>query len=323
MTQHWRRRRDNWLGFDESNSMRAMHARERAVAFTLHAVNARHQHTYTLESEGGWLGRAADESRIQMMANQPRERAARVRFDLSRFRQTGRVTLLCVDNNRYISHRTHGGWMVATYGNGGQNTEGDIDYYMAIVSGRGAARLVPPGHVSGAEAARMAARAPPAPAPPRPDARPPQPQPRRARAEDYDEFVAFTGVDRATAERFVDGALGRGLSLRDAIRAFFEGQGSPKPPPPPPLEVSFRTNGGQTFSAADLGGAVTEASAVGELRALVAKHYDSEPKRIRLVSRGNILRDDAQALGAAGVRPKDKLMVVVMKGATRFSKGRK
>ena len=161
----------------------------------------------------------------------------------------------------------------------------------------------------------------PAPAPPRPDAR--APQPRRARAEDYDEFVAFTGVDRATAERFVDGALGRGLSLRDAIRAFFEGQGSPKPPPPPPLEVSFRTNGGQTFSAGDLGGAVTEASAVGELRALVAKHYDSEPKRIRLVSRGNILRDDAQTLGAAGVRPKDKLMVVVMKGATRFSKGRK
>ena len=166
-------------------------------------------------------------------------------------------------------------------------------------------------------------RAPPAPAPRRPDARQPQPQPRRARAEDYDEFVAFTGVDRATAERFVDGALGRGLSLRDAIRAFFEGQGSPKPPPPPPLEVSFRTNGGQTFAAGDLGGAVTAESAVGELRALVAKHYDSEPKRIRLVSRGNILRDDAQTLGAAGVRPKDKLMVVVMKGATRFSKARK
>ena len=97
------------------------------------------------------------------MANQPRERAARVRFDLSRFRQTGRVTLLCVDNNRYISHRNNGGWMVATYGNGGQSTEGDIDYYMAVVSGRGAARLVPPGHVSGAEAARMAARGPPPP----------------------------------------------------------------------------------------------------------------------------------------------------------------
>ena len=140
MTQHWRRRKDNWLGFDESNCMRALKIRERAVAFTLHAVNARHQHTYTLESEGGWLGRAADEPRIQMMANQPRERAARVRFDLSRFRQTGRVTLLCVDNNRYISHRNNGGWMVATYGNGGQNTEGDIDYYMAVVSGRGAAR---------------------------------------------------------------------------------------------------------------------------------------------------------------------------------------
>ena len=57
----------------------------------------------------------------------------------------------------------------------------------------------------------------------------------------------------------------------------------------------------------------------------MAKHYDSEPKRIRLVSRGNILRDDAaQTLGAAGVRAaKDKLMVVVMKGATRFSKARK
>ena len=321
MTQHWRRRRDNWLGFDESNCMRAMKIRERAVAFTLHAVNARQQHTYTLESEGGWLGRARGDSMLPMMANQPRERAARVRVNLRRFRQTGRVTLLCVDNNRYVSHRNHG-WMVADYGNA-EIHGGRIDYYMAVVSGRGAARLVPPGHVSGAEAARMAARAPPAPAPPRPDARPPQPQPRRARAEDYDEFVAFTGVDRATAERFVDGALGRGLSLRDAIRAFFEGQGSPKPPPPPPLEVSFRTNGGQTFSAGDLGGAVTEASAVGELRALVAKHYDSEPKRIRLVSRGNILRDDAQTLGAAGVRPKDKLMVVVMKGATRFSKGRK
>ena len=76
-------------------------------------------------------------------------------------------------------------------------------------------------------------------------------------------------------------------------------------------------------AAGDLGAEVTEASAVGELRALVAKHYDSEPKRIRLVSRGNILRDDAQTLGAAGVRPKDKLMVVVMKGATRFSKARK
>ena len=70
MTHHWRRRRDNWIGFDESNCMRAMKIRERAVAFTLHAVNARQQHTYTLESEGGWLGRVDSES-IQMMANQP------------------------------------------------------------------------------------------------------------------------------------------------------------------------------------------------------------------------------------------------------------
>ena len=35
----------------------------------------------------------------------------------------------------------------------------------------------------------------------------------------------------------------------------------------------------------------------------MAKHYDSQPKRIRLVSRGNILRDDAQALGARGRPP--------------------
>ena len=113
-----------------------MKIRERAVAFTLHAVNARQQHTYTLESEGGWLGRVDSES-IQMMANQPRERAARVRVNLRRFRQTGRVTLLCVDNNRYISHRNHG-WMVADYGNA--ETAGNrIDYYMAVVSGRGAA----------------------------------------------------------------------------------------------------------------------------------------------------------------------------------------
>ena len=33
MTHHWRRRRDNWLGFDEDNFMRAMKIRERAVAF--------------------------------------------------------------------------------------------------------------------------------------------------------------------------------------------------------------------------------------------------------------------------------------------------
>ena len=58
MTQHQRRYKDNWLGFDESNCMRAMKIRERAVAFTLHAVNARQQHTYTLES-GGRLARAS------------------------------------------------------------------------------------------------------------------------------------------------------------------------------------------------------------------------------------------------------------------------
>ena len=50
-----------------------------------------------------------------MKANQPREHAARVRFHLERFEQTGRVILVCVDNNMIISHRDKKGWMVATY----------------------------------------------------------------------------------------------------------------------------------------------------------------------------------------------------------------
>ena len=196
MTQHWRRRRDNWLGFDEDNCMRAMKIRERAVAFTLHAVNARQQHTYTLESEGGWLGRVDSES-IQMMANQPRERAARVRVNLRRFRQTGRVTLLCVDNNRYISHRNNGGWMVADYGNAESMAAHRLLHGGRFRPRRGPARAPGPrlgrrGRADGragaagagaAAAGRAAAAAAAA----------------RARAEDYDEFVAFTGVDRATS----------------------------------------------------------------------------------------------------------------------------
>lgn len=159
----------------------------------------------------------------------------------------------------------------------------------------------PSGYVSGAEAVTAAASsAPPAP-------------PQRARAEDYEEFVAFTGVDRATAVRFVDEAFSRGLSLRDSVQAYFD-----TPPAAPNLEIAFRTNGGKTFATDDLNGAVTETSTVEALRGLVAKHYDTEPMRIRLVSRGNILRDDAQTLHDAGVRPKDKFMVVIMKGATRF-----
>lgn len=165
-----------------------------------------------------------------------------------------------------------------------------------------ATNSTPPGHVAlGADAAATAASsAPPAP-------------PQRARAEDYEEFVAFTGVDHVTVVRFVDDAFSRGLSLRDSVQAYFD-----TPPPAPNIQIAFRTNGGKTFATDDLAGAVTEATTVEALRGLVAKHYDTEPMRIRLVSRGNILRDDAQTLHDAGVRPKDKFMVVIMKGATRF-----
>ena len=124
-TGHWSWSANNWLGFDGDNNMRCgSNSRARAVPLTLHAVSGQ-PHTYTIESEGGWLGREG----IQMKANQPREHAARVRFGRS---WRGRVTLLCVDNNRYISHRSSGGWMVATYGNGGQGTEGDVDYHLVV-----------------------------------------------------------------------------------------------------------------------------------------------------------------------------------------------
>ena len=44
------------------------------------------------------------------------------------------VILKCIDNNRFISHRTAGhGSMVACYGNGGQSTENDIDFNMVMV----------------------------------------------------------------------------------------------------------------------------------------------------------------------------------------------
>ena len=103
----WSRSANNWLGFDGSNFIVAGLG-QLAVPLTLHAVSGQ-PHTYTIEHKGGWLGRDG----FDMKANQPREHAARVRFDLERFEQTGRVILLCVDNNMIISHRDKGGWMVA------------------------------------------------------------------------------------------------------------------------------------------------------------------------------------------------------------------
>ena len=51
-----------------------------------------------------------------------------MRFDLARFEQTGRVILLCVDNNMIISHRDKGGWMVARYPVGTQG----VDYHLVV-----------------------------------------------------------------------------------------------------------------------------------------------------------------------------------------------
>ena len=139
MSFTWSWRKNNWLGFDGRNNMCAMHVREQAVPLTLHSVPGQPD-TYTIQSEGGWIGLEVNsfgfiknQEGIQMTANLPRERAARVRFHVKRFKRSGRVTLLCVDNNRYISHRDAGGEMVATYGNGGQSTEGDIDYHLTII----------------------------------------------------------------------------------------------------------------------------------------------------------------------------------------------
>ena len=120
----WSRSANNWLGFDGSNFMRCgSGATQKAVPLTLHAVSGQ-PHTYTIEHKGGWLGRDG----FDMKANQPREHAARVRFDLERFEQTGRVILLCVDNNMIISHRDKGGWMVARYPVGTQG----VDYHLVV-----------------------------------------------------------------------------------------------------------------------------------------------------------------------------------------------
>ena len=83
-------------------------------------------------------------------------------------------------------------------------------------------------------------------------------------------------------------------------------------------DISFRTNGGRAFDGADLPGPLLEYSTVGSMRSLVARFCDTRPESIRLVNRGVVLRDDSHTLRFAGVSPGDKLMVVVLEGATRF-----
>ena len=83
-------------------------------------------------------------------------------------------------------------------------------------------------------------------------------------------------------------------------------------------DISFRTNGGRAFDGADLPGPLLEYSTVGSMRSLVARFCDTRPESIRLVNRGVVLRNDSHTLRFAGVGPGDKLMVVVLEGATRF-----
>jgi len=131
-TGTWSRRSNNWLGFDAGDScrIRAMHERGQAVPFKLHWVAP---FTYQIEIEGrGWLGRSG----IHVFGNKSRGEAMRVHFDMGRFdhnQAQGRVILKCIDNDRFISHRSAGhGSMVACYGNGGQSTENDIDFNMIM-----------------------------------------------------------------------------------------------------------------------------------------------------------------------------------------------
>ena len=144
-TGHWSWSANNWLGFDGNNFMRCgSGASNQPVPLTLHAVSGQ-PHTYTIEHKGGWLGREG----FDMKANQPREHAARVRFDLERFEQTGRVILLCVDNNMIISHRDKGGWMVARYPVGTQG----VDYHLVVtLSGKAVPAVEETGTVEATDA---------------------------------------------------------------------------------------------------------------------------------------------------------------------------
>jgi len=92
----------------------------------LHAVSGQ-PHTYTIEHKGGWLGRDG----YDMKAGYSREFAARVRFHLERFEQTGRVILVC-DNNKIISHRDKKGWMVARYPVRDLSSRTGVDYHLVV-----------------------------------------------------------------------------------------------------------------------------------------------------------------------------------------------
>ncbi|KAH8068327.1 hypothetical protein JL721_6904 [Aureococcus anophagefferens] len=66
----------------------------------------------------------------------------------------------------------------------------------------------------------------PAPAPPPPKKKPPPPP--RKRDDDYAEFMQFTGVtDPDVAKRHVDAARAAGMTLRDAVRWYFDHGGEP------------------------------------------------------------------------------------------------
>ncbi|KAJ8612700.1 hypothetical protein CTAYLR_008951 [Chrysophaeum taylorii] len=89
------------------------------------------------------------------------------------------------------------------------------------------------------------------------------------------------------------------------------------PPSGPPVRrrdddfaIEIRTNGGNRYTAADLD--ATPRTTVGTLRGTAARlHNNMDPSRVRLVNRGQQLRDDNLALSAAGVRDGDSLVLVV------------
>ena len=124
---------------------------------------------------------------------------------------------------------------------------------------------------------------------------------------------------RVTREDFVrEDGLATVVAENLGLRSFRTE--TPRPVDTPNYDISVRTNGGRTFAATDFPAGILSAdTTVESLRSMIAQLSDSRPESIRLVNRGNVLRDDSLSLRDAGVRPGDQLMLVVMAGATRHS----
>ena len=124
---------------------------------------------------------------------------------------------------------------------------------------------------------------------------------------------------RVTREDFVrEDGLATVVAENLGLRSFRTE--TPRPVDTPNYDISVRTNGGRTFAATDVPAGILSAdTTVESLQSMIAQLSDSRPESIRLVNRGNVLRDDSLSLRDAGVQPGDQLMLVVMAGATRHS----